>query len=80
MFLQILIYPPPLQLTKIKPLRVHVDSRKSPYPDSEVKRFTVADNKVSHLSSQIFFCFSIWTWRFEILTLITVTCVAICFW
>eukprot|EP00116_Pleurobrachia_bachei_P003410 sb/3463672/ len=38
-----------LRLTRIKPLKVHVDSRLSPYPGTDVKRFTVPDEKVSWL-------------------------------
>ncbi|XP_063693719.1 transient receptor potential cation channel subfamily M member-like 2 isoform X10 [Bolinopsis microptera] len=35
------------RLTKTKPLRVHMDSRKTPYPGSDVKRFILSDEKVS---------------------------------
>merc|ERR1740124_1904450 len=43
--------PPPTasKLTRIKPMLVHMDSRKSPYPASDVKRFKLADDKVSWL-------------------------------
>ncbi|KAL5255510.1 hypothetical protein ACHWQZ_G010918 [Mnemiopsis leidyi] len=37
------------KLTRIKPMRVHMDSRKSPYPNSDIERFEIPDNKVSWL-------------------------------
>ena len=44
---------PAPQLTRIKPLKVHVDSRMSPYPGTDIKRYTVPDEKVNNQSEPV---------------------------